>query len=413
MLALVLLGGCVPHESDDVVRLRVSFWSPPGLEEQIARRFEDAHPGVKVDLLVTGGRYAEKVQSMIVAGNEPDVMMVHDPLYHDWAARNVFVDLTDFVHQLHAEDPFLAASLDVFRREGRHFAVPFSSAAVVVYGNLEAIAAAGIQFPWTRVTWEEFEALGPRLSRRGGNPDARTEYLCAMPPERFFLVAFGVQCFDDPHHPRAVTIDAPRTVAAIEYWRRMHQRGWAVPRSAVLDHGESEMFRDGQLAFLFETRAASRVVRANAQLRWSLAPLPVSPTGRAAVPHLTSGLAVSRRTRHPEIARDFIRFYVSDAATAIPVGLGHIVPTRRRQALGELFLGREQPALNRHYIEPLESGELAAVAYAPGRLEVEAIVRRRFEQALSEPGVPAERIVAGLATDLRAWLERMREKGLL
>ncbi|MDB6126686.1 MAG: hypothetical protein JWM35_582, partial [Verrucomicrobia bacterium] len=58
----MIVASCVPRDEHQV-HLRAAFWSPPGVEEQIARRFEAAHPGVKVDLLITGGRYAEKLQS--------------------------------------------------------------------------------------------------------------------------------------------------------------------------------------------------------------------------------------------------------------------------------------------------------------------------------------------------------------
>lgn len=410
--AILLLGGCVPKE-DNVVRLRVSFWSPPGLEEQIARRFEASHPGVKVDLLITGGRYAEKIQSMIVAGNEPDVLMVHDTFYHDWAARDVLADLTAFVAEMHAADPFLPMPLEAFRYEERHFAVPFSSAAMVAYGNVEVLAAASVPFPWRSFTWAELEALGPRFSRYGGNPDSPTEYLCALPQEWFFLVAYGARCFDDLHHPRQVIAESPQTAAALDFWRRMHQRKWAVPRSTVLDRGESEMFRDGQLAFLFENRASAKIVKGNPSLRWDIAPLP-APTDRPApVPHLSAALAISRRTRHPELAREYLRFYLSDEAICIPTEFGHIVPARRRQAYGDMLLALRPPESSRRFVEPLEQGGTTAPAYAPGRLEVEAIIRKRFEQSLAEPSLPTERIVAGLASDLRSWLAKMQQKGLL
>lgn len=409
---VLLLGGCVPRE-DNVVRLRASFWSPPGLEEQIARRFEAAHPGVKVDLLITGGRYAEKVQSMIVAGNEPDVIMVHDTFYHDWAARGVFADLSGLVAELDAADPFLPMPLKVFRYESRHDAVPFSAAAMVAYGNLELLSGAGVAFPWTAFTWDELETLGPRFSRHGGNSEAPTEYLCALPQEWFFLIAYGVRYFDDLYRPREVTVESPQAIAAVNFWRRMHQNRWAVPRSTVLDRGESEMFRDGQLAFLFENRASAKIVKGNPDLKWDIAPLPSPPNGPAAVPHLSAALAISRRSKHPELAREFVRFYLTDEAIRIPTEFGHIVPVRRRQAYGDMLLKQRPPASSRRFVEPLEDGGITAPAYAPGRLEVEAIVRKRLEQSLAAPDVPTEKIVAGLASDLRAWLVKMQQKGLL
>lgn len=407
--ALALLAGCVPRETGEI-RLRASFWNPPGVDEKIVRRFEASHPGVKIDLLITGGRYAEKLQSMIVAGNEPDIMMAHDTFYHDWASRGVFADLTDWVHAADRADPFMPGVLDVFTQEGRIYVLPVDCNAMVTFGSTTAAAYAGVNFPWREFTWADLEKLGPRLSRRA-NPGSPTEYLCALPQPPFFFTGFGGRCFDDPHHPREVVVKSPLTVAAFEYWRRMHQLGWAVPRSTLLDQGESEMFRDGRIAFLFWGRAVSRIIETNRSLRWDIAPVPAGPAGRR-VPHLSMAVGISRRTKHPDLAREFVRFYASDAGIEIPVELGQIVPVRRRQAEGEKFLDQHPPASTKVYVEAMESG-LAAVAYCPGRQAVEEILNKRFEQALAEPDLPVAQIVAGLDADLRAWLRQMQEKGYL
>ena len=405
-----LAASCVPHDEHEV-HLRAAFWSPPGLEEQLARQFEATHPGVKVDLLITGGRYAEKLQSMIVAGNEPDLIMAQDIFIHDWAARGVFADVTDLVRKMNDADPFMPAPLEALAWHGRYYAVPTDSNAMVAYGNLPVLNEGGRPFPWERLTWAELEALGPRFSRRD-NPSSPTDFLCALPMEAFFFTAYGARCLDDPWHPTTVVVNSPVTLSAIEYWRRMHQRGWAVPRSTVLDQGETEMFRDGRIAVLFSGRNSSKYVRVNPARQWDIAPLPSGPGARGA-PHLTIALGISRRSKHQDLAREFLRFYVSDAAVQIPMQAGHTVPVRRRQVTGEFFLGLHPPASVRRYAEPLEAGGLAAVAYCPGRLELEEIIRRRFEQSLAEPEVAAAEIMRGLDTDVHAWLARMQQKGLL
>jgi multiple sugar transport system substrate-binding protein len=409
LAAGTLLAGCVPREGREI-RLQASFWSNPGVEEEIVRRFEAAHPGVKIDLLITGGRYAEKLQSMIVAGNEPDIIMVHDTFYPDWAARGVLADLTDFVSEADRTDPFIPATFEAFTREGRIYALPVDCNAMVTFGNRRAAAYAPVPYPWKEFTWDELAKLGPRLSRRD-NPSSPTEYLCALPTPPFFFTAFGGRCFDDLHHPRRVIVESPVTFAALEYWRRMHQRGWAVPRSTMLDQGESEMFRDGRIAFLFWGRAVTRVVGTSAALDWDIAPVPSGVSGRS-VPHLSRGVALSKRTKHPEEARDFLRFYASDAGVKYPAELGQIVPVRQRQAMSESFLGHHPPASTRTFVDAMQAG-LTAVAYCAGRQGVEEIINQRFEQALAEPDLPIAQIAAALDADLQAWLRRMQDKGLL
>jgi ABC-type Fe3+ transport system substrate-binding protein len=128
---------------------------------------------------------------------------------------------------------------------------------------------------------------------------------------------------------------------------------------------------------------------------------------------MSAGIGISRRTKHPELAEKFIRFYVGDTAAKILVDGGRTVPVRRRQAYGEILQSVHPPESSRYWAEPLEAGRIEGLAYTPGRLEVDTIVRKRFEQALAEPDLPTERIVAGLAADLRAWLAKMQESGLL
>jgi multiple sugar transport system substrate-binding protein len=403
------LAGCVPRE-DKQIKLRAAFWSPPGVEEEIARRFEAQHPGVKVDLMITGGRYAEKLQSMIVAGNEPDILMAQDVFFHDWAARDVFLDVSALANGMQREDPFMPAPFEIFAGK-RHYVVPTDCNVLVTYGNLDAAAYAKTEYPWKEFTWSQLEALGPTLTRRA-NPSSPTEFLCALPPEPYFFVAYGARCIDDPWHPTEVVVESPETLGAIEFWRRIHQRGWAVPRSTVLDQGESEMFRDGRIAFIFWGRNSTKFIRANPALHWNAAPIPHGPVNRG-VPHMTSSLGISRRTKHPELAREFLKFYLTDAAVEVPVKAGHIVPVRRRQATGPLFLSQHPPASLEPYIAPLEAGGLTNLAYCPGRLELEEIVRKRFEQSLSEPSMPAEVIMKALAADVRAWLAKQKQKGLL
>lgn len=393
------------------MHLRASFWSPPGLDREIANRFEATHPGVKIDLLITGGRYAEKLQSMIVAGNEPDIIMVHDTFYHEWASRGVLADLTEFVRTADRADPFVPVMLDAFGWNGRLYAVPVDCNAMVTFGNLDAAASAGLPYPWHAQTWAQLEALGPRLSRRD-NPHSPTDYLCALPQPPFFLTAFGGRCFDDPHHPRSVVVDSPTTREAFDYWRRMHQRGWAVPRSVMLDQGEAEMFRDGRIAFFFWGRAPSKIVRTNPKLHWDLAPVPTGASG-STTPHLSMAVGISRRSKHADLAREYLRFYISDAGVEPAVRAGQIVPAVLRQARGEVLLGEHPPASSHQYVDAMLDPGATAIAYCPGRIEAEEIVQKRFEQALAEPEIPTARIVADLATDLRAWLARMQAKGLL
>lgn len=406
-----MLTSCVPRATDGVT-LRGSFWSTPAIEQEIARKFEATHPGVKLDLMFTGGRYAEKLQSMLVAANEPDLMMVTTAFYYDWAARGVLADLTDLVGELDAEGAFYPGPRDAFRYQGKYFAVPALFDGMVSIANLDALAAAGLSLPDESFTWAQLEAWGPKLSRLRGDGGALTDYACALPPPQYFITAYGVRCFDDPAYPQRVTVESPLAVEAIEYWRRMHAQGWAVARGTVLDQGESEMFRDGRTAFMFWGRAVTTILLQAPALNWDVAPVPAGPDGRV-VPYFATAVGISRRSKHPELAREYLRFYVSETANESFVSGHRGLPLRRTAAGERLLASMTRPASVHRYMETLEPGVGQSLAQVPGTMELEAIIQRRFEQALAAPDVPAAEIVAGLAADLRAWLQKNQERGLL
>lgn len=405
-----LSGGCVPRR-DDRVRLRYAIWGSvrqTQVEEQIVAEFERLHPGIDVELFPVSSGYQEKIQATMVGGTTADVLMVDYMIYGDWAERGALADVSAVVRSLNATDEFMPVALDVFRLDQRYFALPINSGAMVMFCNLDALAAAGITLPRQGMTWADFATLGPKLSRRSGNRNAPTDYLCVIPPPTALLAAFGVQLFDDPRAPTRVTVMGPAAIAAVEFYRQLVAEGWTAPANEVLDSGANQLFRDGMVAFLFTGRYSTTEFSGKTAFEWDIAPMPASPGARALVGG--TGLAISAHTQLPGVARDFLRFYASEAAVRIAVDGGRIVPTTRRFAYGEHFLAQSPPASVRLFSELEEEGAGAPLLYGSGQREVHDILYRRLEQSLAEPGRHAQEIVAGIETDLKRWLQRRQER---
>ena len=364
-----LTSGCVPRREEGV-RLRYAIWGSvrqTQVEEKIVAEFERLHPGIKVELYPVSRGYQEKIQATIVGGTVADVLMVDSMIYGDWAERGALADVSEVVHSLDASDAFMPAALDVFRLGQSFFALPVNAGGMVMFCNLDALAAAGIMPPHKGLTWAEFEMLGPKLSRRSGNQNAPTDYLCVAPVPTALMASFGVQLFDDPREPTRVTVMGPTALAAVEFHRRLVAEGWAAPTNAVVDSGANQLFRDGRVAFLFTGRYSSTEFAGKTAFDWDIVPVPLSPGAR--VETAGTGLAISAQTKVPAVARKFLRFYASEAAVNIAI-------------------------------------------YGGGQREVHDILYRRLEQALSEPGVPAREIVEGMAADLQRWLERKERRAL-
>ena len=406
--------GCVPQEGK-IRHLRYTVWGQVrqvAIEQNIAAAFEQAHPDVKVDVITVTADYQSKVQSMIVGGVIPDVMMVDELSYADWGSRGALMDLTDLVTELNQEGPFMPAVMEALSVHGRYYAVPVNVHGLVMYCNLDALKRGGVAYPLKpNLTWEEFVALGPSLAAKGGATRSSTDYLCAAPPSSLVLLGSGAHLFDDPHHPSRVTVESAPAVRAIELLRLMDRNHWAPSASSQMDSGAFQLFRDGKAAFLFMWRSISPELMGHTPFAWDVAPVPIDGDGEDRLGGTFIG--VGKSTAEPELAREFARFYASQTAVALAVDGGRVVPVRRAWAYGKNFLSQPGPPSMAVFSDTMEAHRSGYLLYGPGIRDVYDLCHWREQQALAEPEVPAADIVHFLQSDLENWLAGARKKGTL
>ena len=414
---LVALGwlatACVPRP-DGITRLQYSSWgsvSQQAVEREIIAGFERENLDVRIDALpIAMGHYPEKIQAMMVGGFAPDVITVEMRLYSEWAARGVLADLTDEVRRIEAGDTLLPVPQEAFARDGRMFAFPVNCHAAITYCNLDALVAAGIDLPAGGWTWAQLADLAPRLARRAGNPAAPTDFAMVLPAPVTVLESFGARLFDDLYHPQRVTVDSPEARAAIDFMRDMRARRLAVPPDVATDEGGYQLFRDGRVAIYFSGRWDTPNFVGKTHFRWDVSPIPAAADGRRISLHGGTALAVWAGSRHAAAARRFVRYYVGVRGAEVSMRAGRTVPVFAQMAFGPAFLDLRPPASIRRFAETMLAGASTYPVYAPGAGEVSQIVQGRMEQALSDPALPVDAVLAGLRDDLERWLARSRRK---
>lgn len=410
--AVLLSAGCTRPPEEDSNRIRFSIWGSvqqQKAEEEIIRAFREENPDVQVDLTVMGGRYPDKIQSMMVGNVAPDVIMVEMSLYDEWASRGVLVDLSEEFHQLHEESTFMPVPMQAFSREDGIFALPINCHGLVTFCNLDALEEAGVEIPDEGLTWDFIEEIAPRFSRRAGDPDAPTDYALMMPVALPLLWQNGVSLFDDLTNPGKVTVNQPGAVEVIRLMRRLQASGLAVPPEVAADEGTYQLFRDGRVTFFFSGRWMTPEFAGRTRFDWDVVPFPGNGTSNITF-HGGTALAVWNGSHRQEAARRFVNFYTSRRGAEIAMKFQRTVPVYRDAAYGEEFLSLRPPESMHHFSGTMEAGASLTTLYAPGSQEVTRLLNGRIEQALSEPDIPADEIVAGIEEDLTRWLERRKER---
>ncbi len=413
--ATALFSGCTRPAEEDANRILFAFWGSvqqQRAEEKMVRAFQEENPDITVDVMAIGSRYPEMIQAMMVGHVAPDVIMVEMAYYDEWATRGVLLELTGVYERLSRENEFMPIVETAYFREDGIFALPTNCHARATYYNQDALAQAGVVIPEEGLSWDFLLEVGPRLSRRAGNPDAPTDFAFLMPHYAIFFWQHGARFFDDLHKPTEVTIDTPEAVAALEFIRKLMDTGFVVPTEVVADEGSYQLFRDGRLAFFFDGRWRTPEFDGATTFDWDVAAFPRGPVS-AMNHHGGTALGVWKHSPRREAARRFVEFYASPAGARINMQGQRAVPVFRELAYGEEFLSLRPPENMRPFSETMEADASLAMLYAPGMQEVQRIFNSRMEQALADDRRSSGEIIRGLHTDLERWLNRMVERGVL
>lgn len=413
-LSVWILGGCTHPVPEGEARITFGLW---GTHEQergwqvVIDEFRRLNPDIRVTVLPMGyGRYFQKMQAMMVGNVAPDVFMIGVAYYDEWLSRGVLSDLTREYHQLLNQGEMMPLPRLAVERNDRVFGLPLNVTGVVTCVNLDALAAAGIEVPEQGWTWKEMLDMAPRLSARRGDPNAPTDYAMVLPHSVIFFWQAGIDLFDDPHYPTRVTINTPKAVEVLDALRQLYASGFAAPPEVGMDQGYRELFRDGRVAFYFDSLIGTLMFYDRTQFDWDIRPFPRGEVSNVSyMGSVTVG--VWSGSGEPAAARKLAQFLASPYAARVAMKNQRFLPAYREIAFGEEFLAMQPPPSMHHFASMMEEEAARTFIYGPGLEQVNRIFLDRISQAFSVPQIHSATIISGLEDDLIRWLQRMRRRG--
>ncbi|RMH04954.1 MAG: extracellular solute-binding protein [Planctomycetota bacterium] len=401
-----------PTAADGTVELTVMHWSGEGGQEEdrivegLLRAFEAEHPGVRVRRINPGdtGSYYTKLQTMMAAGEPPDVFYVGTERLASFAAAGLLAPVEPFLAEdAAAADPaaldladFYPATVDAFRFDGRVtgrgplYGIPKDFTTVGFYWNADLFRRAGVPPPAPDWTWDDFlaaaRAIGDLEDPDGSRPYRGAEFVTWPTMVRLFLRTWGVDLVDPDF--RRLRFDEPEVFAALD-----RLRSWRHDEPRTLTSGKSRVaagasvFRTGRVGMAGPFgRWVVPGYRQIEGFEWDFAPLPRAPGRPPENVVLTVAWAVSSRSRHPRRAWELVRHLCGPEAQAAAAPLGLAVPTLRAVAESPAFLDPDRaPANDRAY---LDQAEYARTIDWPADPKFEALLGSRLDQALKTGDLP-------------------------
>ena len=413
MALLAGLAGCRPAEQEQAAVLRVANWGGPAVdpeflqtEREIREGFERRHPGVRVqtESIPGEGQYLPKLMMMFVSGKAPDVIQLDASSAAVFINNDLVLDLTPLMQadrsfRLDNYFPNVAA---IARRGDRLYAVPLDFTPVVMYYNKRLFDAAGVPYPQSGWTWADFLATAKALTVTEPGKSAPTQYgLCFtnwMPGWVPWIWLNGGDVLSPDGRHAEGYFNGPQTHAAIQFLIDLIRKHRVAPSLSESAAAGVDLFRAERAAMnvaghwmLLDYRAAG--------LDIGVVALP-SNTGKPETVIYASGLAISRATKHRDLAWEYVKYMTSAEAQKPVLALGVAISANREVARS--FAGTE-----------VEDAFLDEVAYARppwgSRVEryelVEDLGREMMEDVLTG-GVPVEEAVRRAAALVDADLRR-------
>lgn len=155
----------------------LEFWSNhPGnskpVEQELIAAFQKANPGITVKLVDAGKNYeevAQKFNGALVGGTLPDLVVVSDVTWFNFALNKQLTPLDDLMTTAKVDpSDYVDALYGDYLFDGGHFALPYSRSTPLFYYNKEIWSKAGLEDRGPK-TWDEFKEWSEALKAAAGN----------------------------------------------------------------------------------------------------------------------------------------------------------------------------------------------------------------------------------------------------
>ncbi|WP_372027249.1 ABC transporter substrate-binding protein [Tistrella mobilis] len=255
--------------------------------------FEAEHPEIDVNPIYSGS-YQDTVTKALTAfkgGDAPEVaVMLSTDMYTliDEGAIVAFDDIAATDDQKALPSKFYPAFMANSQAGGKTWGIPFQRSTIVAYWNKEAFREAGLDPEKGPDSWEEFVAMGHKLTRTDAAGNI-TRWGVQIPSSGFPYWLFqalttqnDVELASDDG--TVTHYDDPKVVEALSFWRDLSAKE-KIHAPGIVEWGTTPRdFFEGKAAMIWTTTGNLTNIRKNAPFEFGVGMLPAkarrgSPTG--------------------------------------------------------------------------------------------------------------------------------------
>ncbi|GCD19766.1 sugar ABC transporter substrate-binding protein [Cellulomonas algicola] len=326
-------GGSGDGESGGDVTLEFSQWWEPELPDGEFRalmdEFEDANPGITVELL--SGPYASTKEQVIAgaaAGTMSDVVGLDGAWVNDFAKQGAIADLSSIMSDAGYDDSQLVSQVAV---DGSTYMIPVVNFVYPMFTNDAVLSQAGVAAP--PATRTEFADAAQKITGLGNNTYGWVLPLSLEAPNGVqndvmsWVWASGGSMLKDG---QPALVDNPDVSSGVEFVADLWDSGVVSPGAFTMkEQDKVEEFTNGRVGMMIDSLAHVNTIReANPDLKFSISAIPAEDgyTGERGIPYASWGIGISENSEHKAEAWKLVEFLMSKDTNSQLSSIAHAFP---------------------------------------------------------------------------------------
>ena len=280
----------------------------------VADRYHDQNPNVTVEMLyqpASNITVNEHAKTLLATGQFPDVMVMTTP--SDYVQSGALLALDD-------ADVDMIAPEYVSKIEGSIYFVPYKIQVGGVWYNKDMFEAKGYEVP---TTWAEFETICEGFLADGITPNVmglKDGWAHVVP---FGCVGATEVLQNDPNWPASrmagetTFAENPEFMASVDKFSKLMNEWNVSDKSSATFVQSNDYFFGGEVPmYVMGSWAQGEDQIRELDFETGYFPIPTDD-GEIIIPlWVNEGLSISADTEHPDVCKDFIRFFVEDEVWA-------------------------------------------------------------------------------------------------
>ncbi|MGQ9730213.1 MAG: ABC transporter substrate-binding protein [Candidatus Zipacnadales bacterium] len=341
-VGLILVAGCLEVKKEEQqpfassgsatpareeVELVMYTWTEAKEEEAnqvLLREFEQANPGIKVELQNTAGSQEAmaKLQTLISGQEAPDLVSLHGAYYIPFASKGALLPLDEYIAQSQelSLDDFPPRLLKLCRHNGKLYSLPRYTSVYVLFYNKDLFDAAGVEYPerqnpWN---WDAYLRTVKQLTKDLDGDGKTDQWGCIIDfwEARVYpwIWQNGGDIFNEDRS-RCI-LDEPEAVEALQFVADLLLKHKVTPQTLSTERNQGlQVFSQGNIGMYmtgpWDIQTLAQATREQG-LNWGIAPLPKQK--RAATMLGTENYAICSQCKHPDEAWKLFEFLMTSHA---------------------------------------------------------------------------------------------------